>query len=140
MLPQEIFDTVVRHAFAQRVPARNMDPPLCRYRAEDGKKCFVGVLIPDNIYVSQMDEVGGVNALVTRFQSTLPEWFGKHLALLEDLQEAHDNTCAYRAGGERRYLSEVVKALAKTCEEWDLSDAVLVTETKKYEETYATRL
>lgn len=133
MTPQEIFDTVVRHAFTQRAPARNMDPPHCRYRAEDGKKCFVGVLIPDNIYVSQMDEVGGVNALVTRFQSTLPEWFGKHLALLEDLQEAHDNSYAYQACGEYGYLAEVSRSLAKTCKKWDLSDAVLVAEKEKYQ-------
>ncbi|CAB4138517.1 hypothetical protein UFOVP330_92 [uncultured Caudovirales phage] len=50
---QTLFDRVIEHFDAMERPAqRNGD---CMYRADDGNRCFVGALIPDDLYDSQIE-------------------------------------------------------------------------------------
>lgn len=74
---QVIFNTVVEGARKQgrRSTGVGYDSedggfPLtvCRFRSEDhkGDKCFIGMIIPDTIYRSEMEK-GGVSALLSRW-------------------------------------------------------------------------
>jgi len=54
MTLQEIFDKVVQHARTQGTEA--MDRlGTCVYRTLDGRKCFIGALIPDEEYNPDME-------------------------------------------------------------------------------------
>jgi hypothetical protein len=103
MTPQEIFDTVAKHLFTQGKPAKQMMPLSedddeedyqCRYRAADGGKCAVGVLLPDELYVESM-EGQSLSGLITnahkRGWPELPSWMEENASLLMDLQGAHDS-------------------------------------------------
>jgi len=87
MTPQEIFDTVVAHLFAQK--HRAFSNTRCVYRAGNGDKCAVGVLIPDDVYSPKM-EGGNVEGLIDgRFK--IPDFIYDNHELLGSLQGAHDN-------------------------------------------------
>lgn len=92
MTPQEIFNTVAKHLFAQGKRSRseigdNLD--ICVYRAPDGSKCAVGVLIPDACYDPQF-EGNNVIALLNQFNDVLPRWMDANMSLLSALQDVHD--------------------------------------------------
>lgn len=57
---QEVFDKVARHLLTQNSRAL-FDPDNelsgCAYRAEGGKSCAVGCLIPDDLYDEKMENV-----------------------------------------------------------------------------------
>lgn len=94
MTPQEIFDTVSDHLFAQGAPSRQENEEggiTCAYRGNDGRKCAIGVLIPDNIYDPVMDVQGmSVNGLLYTYKN-LPDFFYNNAPLLNALQRAHDS-------------------------------------------------
>ncbi len=55
---QNVFDTVVAHARKQGEQAINDFNASCYYRKPGSDlKCFIGALIPDNLYDSRMDEM-----------------------------------------------------------------------------------
>ena len=96
MTPQEIFDTVAKHLFAQgrRATIRETDiygevSAACRYRAEDGTKCAVGALIPDEVYDPKMEGYD-VDCVLSSDPGYLPEWMHDNAELLRALQTAHD--------------------------------------------------
>jgi hypothetical protein len=84
---QHLFNTIVAHARGMAHKAEQPDGggSACVYRAPDGGKCFVGALIPDEVYTPEMDT---------------PEWsigqvleaigLRQHLSLLLTLREVHD--------------------------------------------------
>lgn len=92
MEPQEIFDTVAKHLFAQGKRSILNNGVSCAYRGADGLKCAVGALIADEEYTEEMDRNGGMDvySLVHKFGEYLPEWFIENSALLYNLQTAHD--------------------------------------------------
>lgn len=49
MTPQETFDKVTRHLLTQKAVSE-LKGVGCRYRADNGLKCAVGCLIPDDKY------------------------------------------------------------------------------------------
>jgi hypothetical protein len=110
MNAQEIFDTVARHLMTQGAQALRKKPGLndetCAYRGDDGKKCAVGALIPDNIYVPEMDQGTdtSVRALLRRFPTELPAYFYENTDLLDQLQDVHDDN----PDGDFRYDLEHV--------------------------------
>ena len=58
---QEIFDTVAKHLLAQMKQSKLVDQSgdaFCAYRSDDGKKCAVGALIPDELYDPDMEDKG----------------------------------------------------------------------------------
>lgn len=82
---QEIFDTVVTFLVKQGKRAVELG---CMYRTEDGLKCAVGCLIPDELYKDEMEKPGVVSLL-----NSFPEldFLKPHVDLLVSLQSAHDN-------------------------------------------------
>jgi hypothetical protein len=97
MTPQEIFDTVARHLFAQGERAGivtdydydNNEGFACRYRAPGGTVCAVGKLIPDDAYDPAMEGCG-VELLMDNFGPDLPPWMQDRCGLLGRLQMVHD--------------------------------------------------
>ncbi len=97
MTPQEIFDTVAKHLFAQgeragivhNDEAEANEGFSCRYRAPGGAVCAVGKLIPDTAYDPRMEGLG-VDGLFEAFGASLPRWMRDNYPLLDRLQMVHD--------------------------------------------------
>jgi hypothetical protein len=97
MTPQEIYDTVAKHLFAQgkRSGSKRADGGFqCKYRGPDGTKCAVGVLMPDEFYDPVM-EGSSICGLFDPDATAeggfpLPAWMKQNLKLLISLQDAHD--------------------------------------------------
>lgn len=86
---QEIFDRVAEGLLGQGGPSMSdRFDETCAYRGVDGRKCAIGHLIPDEKYFPDLEGkcVSDGNVLLT-----LPLAYQCHLALLELLQDAHDN-------------------------------------------------
>ena len=97
MLAQEIYDTVVKHLFAQGKPAfgyyseeKTVGESGCAYRTGE-LKCAVGCLIPDDVYRSDMENQS-VKNLVNHSEFMVPSYFGGHIPLLNKLQTVHDSS------------------------------------------------
>jgi len=92
MRAQEIFDTVATHLFTQGRRAITIDEQ-CAYKTNDGLKCAVGCLIPDDMYSSKMENTDVVTLLA--FQSdygyTIPKYFARNQDMLSQLQTIHDD-------------------------------------------------
>ena len=103
---QETFDTVVAHARKQKCQAYDKGKGVwCCYRTEDGKKCFAGCLIPDELYDPEM-EGGAVGVSLgdgnyrtglvvstssqTKLVSDTIESLGYDCGFVYELQKAHD--------------------------------------------------
>lgn len=88
---QEVFNTVVRHLGKQK--SRSVHPEFmqvlnpCAYRGYAGKKCAVGVLIPDEQYSAGF-ECKGVESIAHR----IPALAGMDIKFLSALQSVHDRT------------------------------------------------
>jgi hypothetical protein len=125
MTPQDIFDTVTRHLVTQGKPARRGRWGKCAYRGEDGCKCAVGVLIPDEMYVSEMDDRDNtaIRDLVGSGDLTFPDYFARNLTLLGALQHAHDDTGTNEDGTFDR--SDLRASLLFVARTRDLSTTVL---------------
>lgn len=57
---QEIFDKVARHLFTQGKPSvleYEIGDTRCRYRGEDGTKCAIGILIKDEFYTPEIEDL-----------------------------------------------------------------------------------
>lgn len=58
------------------------------YRGPDGLRCAVGVLIPDEGYIPNMEHMSVMSSYFDRY---LKSWgLSDHVLLLQDLQETHD--------------------------------------------------
>lgn len=89
MNEQKIFDRVVEHLFTQNEQAMD-DCGNCYYRAPNGCKCAVGVLISNSAYRTGMENQN-VYGLRELFYKSLPQYILDNMFLLNDLQDAHDN-------------------------------------------------
>lgn len=87
---QEIFDRVSNHLLTQKKQALSEDGK-CAYRSNNGLKCAVGCLIPDELYDSNLE-----NNMVSDIKTTLEKSLGveelgdKDLEFLDVLQFIHD--------------------------------------------------
>lgn len=64
---------------------------LCLYRGPEGKKCAIGMFIPDNLYAERMEEDGLISKIIRTYPKVkyvLP----LDLDGLLLLQEVHDNS------------------------------------------------
>lgn len=88
---QQAFETAVRGVITQGKPAMSMinGHPLCRYRGDNGTKCAVGMLIPDEAYVPSMEGIT-VTALTARFEALRP--LQPFANTLRAVQIAHDES------------------------------------------------
>jgi hypothetical protein len=57
MTHQEIFNKVARHLLVQNKEAMD-DKLTCMYRNDDGLKCAIGCLIPDELYTPDIEGTG----------------------------------------------------------------------------------
>lgn len=90
MTNQQTFDAVARHLLTQKAPALRTTEGgevICAYRGDDGKKCAVGCLIPDDMYDAELMEGVGVHYI----EDVLAP-LGHSLELLATLQHIHDAT------------------------------------------------
>jgi len=95
MTPQEVFDTVVAHARAQGckalVEVRDEDGETdtqCVYRGPDGTRCFVGALIPDNVYHSDMEGKSADTLMRRGLIPSLDELTGEFVRQLQLIHDA----------------------------------------------------
>ncbi len=115
---QEIFDKVVGHLFKQGKRAtrwtwcRKYDASThsgwsdaqdytetCAYRSDEGLKCAIGILIPDGLYDKKME---GIRVAMMIEDYELPAYFKNNAALLDSLQQAHDNPDNWVSKGRLR--------------------------------------
>ena len=105
MTPQEIFETVSRHLFTQGEQAYQLpseqEEGTCMYRGPNDTKCAVGCLIPDDMYLTTMEN-RRVNQLVNG-EYRLPDFFEKNLSLLSELQYVHDRRESWSCTSKMRY-------------------------------------
>jgi len=114
---QEVFNKVWEHAHTQKEKslAKKGDPDenLCRYRGDNGTKCFIGALIPNEVYEEDMEGMNVAN-LVERFSIV-----GRTLGLAENvtrdssdmrflarLQYIHDSYPPSEWDDELRYFAD----------------------------------
>lgn len=90
MTPQQIFDTVATHLFAQGKQALRDDGIHCAYRGQNGTKCAVGCLISDDQYFKGI-EGHDVCGVLADYSFECPDWFRQERYLLVDLQDVHDD-------------------------------------------------
>lgn len=86
---QEIFDKVVAHLRKQGGPSVGKDG-RCKYRADNGRMCAVGCLIPDELYHKEME---GNAVLTGTVVDDVLEGMGVSsdgFELLSELQMLHD--------------------------------------------------
>jgi hypothetical protein len=97
MNAQEIFDTAVRHLFTQGKRGGKQanyyygsEGFKCQYRGEDGTKCAVGALIPDELYDPLMDRKSIRAHKLSEWFPCLPAFFKEQAEFLDQLQYIHD--------------------------------------------------
>ena len=91
---QDIFDRVATHLLLQGRPALNAEG-YCKLRGNDGTKCAVGCLIPDERYHQQLEQIAAVyDPEQGNTDPFLLELIGVHddatIYLLSRLQMLHD--------------------------------------------------
>lgn len=89
MTNQQVFDKVLEHSrqMTEKCEIEIANIKKCMYRGKDGNKCFVGALIPDEIYNPSIEEHDAENAIDILF---LFDKFQDH-NLLDALQIIHDS-------------------------------------------------
>ena len=84
---QEMVDVCCSFLVEQGRPAVNMEGG-CLYRSYSGYRCALGVLIPDEIYATEME--GKDIADLLKAHPELPEWMSSNQDFLAEIQNAHD--------------------------------------------------
>jgi len=109
---QETFDVVARHLLTQNAKSEEVvnGRRYCRYRGDEGRRCAVGVLIPDDIYSAEFE-----GRFADELGLLLPS-LGHDVDLCVELQHVHD--CE---NGPRKWPAH----LRSLAERYGLSAAVL---------------
>lgn len=84
MTNQEAFEKVANHLLTQMEPS--VGPAGCRYRANNGLKCAIGCLIPDDKYYQDLEGLGAKHESVL---AAISDFCGD-ASLLFELQLIHD--------------------------------------------------
>jgi hypothetical protein len=111
---QEVFDTVARHLLTQQVRSVGEDRDGCRYRGHNGRKCAIGALIPDELYLPEM-EGKYAHQLTDHYQPLAELLAGVDTELLGMLQSIHDVTP----------VDQWSRELIRTATKFHLSDDVV---------------
>jgi hypothetical protein len=88
---REYYDLLVKTSLEGGFPA--MDGFSCAYRAESGRRCALGVIIPDEHYRPQMESAGNIYGLSQKgFVTESEPWFPEGVTFqdLYEVQDAHD--------------------------------------------------
>ncbi len=113
---QAVVDKILKHLWDQERVSTSSYAKGCAYRGRDGTKCAIGILIPEEVYLSEM-EGKGFNTICSIFKEVrdLPEIQALrvdhpiHGPLGRALQRLHDNL--FLVGNFREKLRE----RAETC-------------------------
>lgn len=139
MNAQEIYDTVVKHLFAQGKPAYGdydendtFSGSGCAYRTGE-LKCSIGCLIPDEAYRNDMEQRSLADILADN-RYTLPVYLSDNLLLLNKLQNAHDNRLNWEKGYALKgwNYAELGSALLESALMFGLQTNILTRELIKY--------
>jgi len=88
---QSIWEKIANHLLQQGKQSLSGKTGTCAYHGNDGLKCAIGVLIPENQYSPNI-EGQEVNVLLTRYYCPYALLAVQHhLALLTNLQRIHDD-------------------------------------------------
>lgn len=71
----------------------------CAFRGDDGTKCAIGFLIPDEIYKPELEACSSAAELIERLK--FPNPLGGRKSLLNELQQIHDKTSSWHLELER---------------------------------------
>jgi hypothetical protein len=93
---QEVFDYVIGQLVCQGGRSVSASGTDCRYRGSDGRKCAVGFLIPDELYVWRM-EGDSISGLCGHFPDLCAKsGIKKHNDILNGLQHMHDSLSTWQ--------------------------------------------
>ena len=112
MTNQEAFDTVVRHLRNQGRQA--IDDGRCSYLTQDGLKCAVGCLIPDDKYGTDFE--GKSVTILPRTYLGLEDVYYDLLERLEGVHDVH-----FHSG----FTPEVKEHLRIVAHTYDLNESVI---------------
>ena len=87
---QAIFNHVVEHAIEQNQRATDTFDKRCYYRTTNGLSCFVGCLIPDELYVVDYENCDAIS-LVESDLPLIKKLRDADKYFLRDLQIVHDD-------------------------------------------------
>lgn len=92
---QSAFDEVVKHSRTQKVKSMNPDGSSCVYRGPEGNKCWIGCLIPDNVFAEILIKYPEANAtyasaIINAVPAATELFADVDLDLLGLLQRTHD--------------------------------------------------
>lgn len=101
----EAFDTVSQHLLSQKkMSIRETDYGLeCAYRGDNGLKCAIGCLIPDELYNEKMEGIS-IHGLARKFPSLGKIFRDVNMDMLLELQGVHDDTPVERWGERLGYV------------------------------------
>jgi hypothetical protein len=111
---QEIFNTVVTHFASMKHRSMLEDGETCAYRAPDGNKCAIGVLIPDDVY---KPDIEGQGFSFDYSDADVNMWINStftidNYGLLCSLQTAHDLSRYWRQEEGRERLQQELRYIA----------------------------
>jgi len=133
--PQEIFDFVARALLAQGRPSGKIEVNsagggvpffTCLYRSPDGCKCAAGHLIPDELYVPEMEGKAIYTLMLglTGLEPLQIEDIKNNLILVECLQRAHDGPALYY-GSTSAWLPRWRERMHEVARDFSLDATVL---------------
>ena len=88
MTKQSIFNQVWKHFVTNNQPL-SYSNGQCKYRGDQGAKCAVGLLIPDDIYYPALE--GATVTSSKMFPVLRLLGLSDHIVFLNELQDAHDD-------------------------------------------------
>lgn len=108
MTRKDYFDLLVRTSAGGEFPATHDAGITCSYRMHDGRRCAVGLILPDSVYEVRM-EGNTVEALVKdgyiKDLSWVPD--GMTLKDLGRVQSIHDSLSGYDTWGHEEFVRRI---------------------------------
>lgn len=105
---QEWLDLLIKTSLEGGFPSLKGNGSVCMYRGNQGRKCFIGHLIPDGAYQLRLE------GPLYRVMAMLPEWV-PGVALLAEVQWVHDSLASQCAlYGEKWSHEKMVDELRNT--------------------------
>lgn len=125
MKNQEVFNLVWDH-FIVKKNGPGYFNDRCTYRGEDGSRCAVGLIIPDELYFREVEgervteierRLSHPLASVRENTKRLMEFFNQFdIDFLQDLQDAHDQCAA-----EQNFTPSFKECLYEIAERYELT-------------------
>lgn len=120
MNKQDIFNRVWDHFVTKGGSAsfrKHGGGTTCAYRGEDGARCAVGVLVPDELYRPEWDGAAVSVSTLARDSKSFAEMLeivgcAEHLGLLGELQRAHDGASVYEGATFGRVIQKYLRHVA----------------------------